>query len=68
MVAKIVIDKERCKGCKLCIPVCPKNLITMSQRLNSKGYHPAEQAKEGECTACGLCYLICPDVAIEIWK
>jgi 2-oxoglutarate ferredoxin oxidoreductase subunit delta len=67
-VAKIIIDEERCKGCKLCIPVCPKNLITISQRLNSKGYHPAEQVKEGECTACGLCYLICPDVAIEVWK
>ncbi|MCK4647947.1 ferredoxin family protein [bacterium] len=67
-MAKIVIDEERCKGCGLCIPVCPKNLIIMSKRLNSKGYHPAEQVREGECTACGLCYLICPDVAIEVWK
>ncbi|HEA47442.1 MAG TPA: ferredoxin family protein [bacterium] len=67
-MAKIVIDKERCKGCEFCIPVCPKNLITMSQRLNSKGYHSAEPVKGEECTACGLCYLICPDIAIEVWK
>ncbi len=67
-MAKIVIDEERCKGCGLCIPVCPKNLIAMSDRLNNKGYHPVEQVGEEECTACGLCYLICPDVAIEVWK
>ncbi len=67
-MAKIIIDEEKCKGCRLCLSVCPKNLITMSQRLNSKGYYPAEQVKEEECTACGLCYLICPDVAIEVWK
>ncbi|MBU4562394.1 4Fe-4S binding protein, partial [bacterium] len=23
-MAKIVIDEERCKGCELCIPACPK--------------------------------------------
>ncbi len=67
-MAKIVIDEERCKGCGLCIPVCPKNSITISERLNSKGYRPVEQVREEECTACGLCYLICPDVAIEVWK
>lgn len=67
-MAKIIINEEKCKGCRLCLSVCPKNLITMSQRLNSKGYYPAEQVKEEECTACGLCYLICPDVAIEVWK
>lgn len=67
-MAKIIIDEEKCKGCRLCLSVCPKNLITMSQRLNSKGYYPAGQVKEEECTACGLCYLICPDVAIEVWK
>ncbi len=68
MVAKIVVDEERCKGCGFCTLVCPKNLITISNRLNSKGYYSAEQVKEEECTACGLCYLICPDVAIEVWK
>jgi 2-oxoglutarate ferredoxin oxidoreductase subunit delta len=67
-VAKIVIDEERCKGCRLCVSVCPKNLITVSDRLNSKGFHPAEPVRKEECTACGLCYLICPDVAIEVWK
>ncbi len=67
-MAKIVINEEECKGCGLCIIVCPKNLITMSKRLNSKGYRPVEPEKKKECTACGLCYLICPDVAIEVWK
>ena len=67
-MAKIVIDEEKCKGCGLCVSACPKDVIAMSDRLNSKGYHPAKQIKEEECIACGLCYLICPDVAIEVWK
>ena len=67
-MAKIVIDEERCKGCGLCVLVCPRNLIIISERLNKKGYHPARQAKGTECIACGFCYLICPDVAIEVYK
>jgi len=67
-VAKIVINEEKCKGCGLCVSACPKDVIAMSDKLNSKGYHPAKQIKKEECIACGLCYLICPDVAIEVYK
>ncbi|MQY65442.1 MAG: 2-oxoacid:acceptor oxidoreductase, partial [Clostridia bacterium] len=32
------------------------------------GYHPAEFIDNGQCNSCGLCYQMCPDVAIEVWK
>ncbi|MFB0527306.1 MAG: indolepyruvate ferredoxin oxidoreductase subunit alpha [bacterium] len=67
-MGKITINIEQCKGCKLCVISCPKQLIKLSEKLNLAGYHPAEFIDNGECNSCGLCYQMCPDVAIEVWK
>jgi len=60
------IDSDRCKGCGLCVAVCPKNVLALSEEVNSKGYFPAYQARPGDCIYCALCCVICPDVAIQI--
>lgn len=62
----LFIDSERCKGCGLCVSVCPKNVLKISDELNKKGYYPAFQARPEDCIFCGTCYLMCPDVAISI--
>ncbi len=67
MAGKIVIDTERCKGCGLCVAVCPKGSIVICEKSNKKGYFPAQQANT-ECTGCALCALVCPDVAIEVYR
>ena len=67
MVGKIIIDTERCKGCGLCIAVCPKSSIIISKKSNKSGYFPAE-ATNAECTGCALCAIICPDVVIEVFR
>ena len=70
----ITIDRELCKGCYLCISVCPNNLIAVSEKLNQKGYYPAEYTEKdsGEndrkCTGCSLCAVTCPDIAIEVYR
>ncbi len=62
-------EEETCKGCGLCIPVCPKDLIVLAERLNARGYHPAELVDPDlECTGCALCAVICPDVAITVYR
>ena len=66
--SKVIIDKEECKGCKLCIEFCPKDVLEISKTSNQKGYFPAQVANPENCTACGNCYTICPDVCIEIYK
>jgi 2-oxoglutarate ferredoxin oxidoreductase subunit delta len=68
-MGKVIIDKEYCKGCELCITACPKKLLTIGPVFNKKGCYTVEYCGEdGECTGCALCAEICPDVAIEVWK
>lgn len=65
---KPVFDEERCKGCELCTTVCPVNIVKMSDKINSRGYHPANVTDEDKCIACKRCAQICPDVVIEIYR
>ena len=60
------IDRDRCKGCGLCITVCPKKVLEMSTEVNTKGYFPAYQARPEDCIHCTACCIMCPDVAITI--
>jgi 2-oxoglutarate ferredoxin oxidoreductase subunit delta len=64
----IEIDRERCKGCHLCVTACPKGLIETSDCLNASGNYPAVPKNTVECTACGMCWQVCPDVAITVYK
>jgi 2-oxoglutarate ferredoxin oxidoreductase subunit delta len=60
------IERERCKGCLLCIDACPRNSISLSEELNLKGYFVAVFDDGTGCNGCGTCALMCPDVAIEV--
>jgi len=70
---RITINREWCKGCHLCIEVCPNERIEVDESLNKKGYSPArfkENVSEGEkgCTGCAMCATVCPDLAIEVYR
>lgn len=67
-MAKIEINKEKCKSCELCVGVCPFHLIQMSKEMNSFGDHYAEQINPEKCTGCALCGLMCPDLVISVYK
>ncbi|MBI2869988.1 MAG: 4Fe-4S dicluster domain-containing protein [Chloroflexi bacterium] len=68
--AGIVIDAERCKGCRLCVAVCPRGIIDMAAHLNQGGYNPAVvlEVRAGECTGCLACALMCPDAAVAVYR
>ena len=34
----IEIDRQRCKGCSVCIDNCPLKCIRLSTAVNGKGY------------------------------
>jgi 2-oxoglutarate ferredoxin oxidoreductase subunit delta len=69
---RVTIDKEICKGCYLCISVCPNEMIFISDRLNQQGYYPVEfqinNKNNKGCIACAMCATICPDIAIEVYR
>ena len=67
MAGKIIINTERCKGCGLCVIVCPKDCIVISKRSNKTGYFPAE-ATNLACTGCTMCAIICPEAIIEVYR
>jgi 2-oxoglutarate ferredoxin oxidoreductase subunit delta len=62
----IKLNIERCKGCGLCVDVCPRDNLRLSEKINSKGHHYIELIELNNCTGCGLCYQMCPDLVIEI--
>ncbi len=67
---RIEIDETLCKGCALCLSVCPKDLIHMAtDRFTPKGYRPAELVDpDNACTGCAICAVICPEAAIRVYR
>ncbi|UCC68215.1 MAG: 4Fe-4S binding protein [Armatimonadota bacterium] len=64
----ITIDEEICKGCGLCVAVCPRQTMQFAGHINSRGFHPARLLDPDQCTACAQCALMCPDACITILK
>jgi len=67
MAGKITINTERCKGCGLCVKVCPNSCIIISKQSNKNGFFPAETTN-GKCTGCAVCAIICPETIIEVQR
>ena len=66
MPARVTFDRDRCKGCELCIAVCPRHIIGMDSATNGRGYHPAAVECMEECTGCASCARMCPDSVITV--
>jgi 2-oxoglutarate ferredoxin oxidoreductase subunit delta len=67
MAGKITIDFERCKGCGLCVSVCPRSCIVISKKSNKSGYFPAK-FEGNDCTTCANCAIICPEAIITVYR
>ena len=58
-MAKVLIDENVCKGCGLCIAACPKKLLKLaSDRINPKGYNPAELSDARACLDLSLIHIL----------
>ena len=62
----IYVDKEICKGCQLCIHLCPKKVFEVGEEVNDKGFVIPKVARKDQCINCKICELICPDLAIFV--
>ena len=63
---EIVVNPKYCKGCSICIDVCPRKVLQPSKEINAKGYTLPEAVNIEVCTQCQLCEIVCPDFAIAV--
>lgn len=75
---RLVIDERRCKGCNLCLKVCPYRIFKEGTKPNERGIVVPVLDRPERCancrlrhlygrTLCGVCQLTCPDQAIR-WE
>ena len=66
-MAKVTFDENLCKGCGLCVEVCPKDVLQIAQdKINLKGHHPVEAKNPEACIGCAFCATMCPDCIIKV--
>ncbi|WP_329887550.1 4Fe-4S binding protein [Pseudoramibacter sp. HA2172] len=64
-MAKAKADTDLCKGCRLCVGVCPVKAIEPLIEVNKKGYEII-RIDEKVCIGCGQCYVMCPDYVFTV--
>lgn len=62
---KILVDEKLCKGCAICVNICPRKVFDISTQL-STGYNISSPSRPQDCIKCRLCEMSCPDFAIEV--
>lgn len=63
---KLHVDSRYCKGCLICVEICPTKAIRPCPSINARGYTLPEADDMDRCTGCRLCETVCPDFAIAI--
>lgn len=59
---KIEINNRWCKGCGICVTLCPQKVLELSMLGKAVAANPEK------CVNCKMCSEHCPDYAIEVYK
>ncbi|MHA1648910.1 MAG: 4Fe-4S dicluster domain-containing protein [Candidatus Helarchaeota archaeon] len=62
----LCLQFDRCKGCELCIEICPKKILEKSTKLNRNAQYPPVMKSDTQCTFCRMCEYVCPDFSIYV--
>ncbi len=68
ILAKVKFNENTCKGCGLCVTACPKKIVVLGDKLNTKGYYSAKITDQALCIGCAFCATMCPDSVITVEK
>ena len=64
----IIVNEKYCKGCGICIEICPEKVFEMTDKINEMGYHIPDPINRDKCILCHQCEMYCPDQAIVVLK
>ncbi|HBT86591.1 MAG TPA: ferredoxin [Porphyromonadaceae bacterium] len=68
-IGYVVVDKDRCKGCDLCVVSCPTDVLELEPReVNDRGYHYVYMKDPDACIGCANCGYVCPDACLTVYK
>lgn len=56
----VEVTTDLCKACRVCVETCPKHCLELGSVINALGYQAVRFDSE-DCTACGLCFYVCPE-------
>lgn len=62
----IEVEHSWCKGCHICVGVCPRRVLEVDETRFVRAFHPVIVSRPEDCTGCLLCELLCPDLAITV--
>ena len=57
---ELAIRREWCKGCGICVALCPKQVLEQDDDGKAVAIRPED------CICCKMCELRCPDLAITV--
>lgn len=78
-----VVDRARCEGKRDCVVVCPNDVFEVRRiddadykalgrlarfKVRAHGRQTAYTPNAGDCRACGLCVVACPENAIQLTR
>ena len=61
VIGAVVVDKEACKGCGVCVEECKQEVLELHREVNGKGYHYSFM-KDPDCA------VVCPDTCITVYR
>ncbi len=56
----VVMDKDKCVDCAVCIPLCPTAALEKDPKTQEVKFN------QEKCIACGICIKVCPYHAMNI--
>lgn len=62
----VLVDEKACKGCGICIAMCPMKILAFSEDHNEMGVRYPRVSDQAKCVKCGNCMIYCPDFAMVV--
>lgn len=63
---RIVIDYHYCKGCLICLNVCPSGVFVLSEQAGQSGVLSPEASRPDKCVLCRMCERLCPEMCLSV--